>query len=100
MAIKGYNSTGSKLSTSVDEVRIMSEIRRPTQYVFAVFDGLGWLGRKADLNKVHKMWVDGKIDGLYSQASLDRLRVDLSVAARRLGIEPGGDDDPGPSSVV
>lgn len=99
VAIKGYNSTGSKLSTSVDEVRIMADIRRPTQYVFAVFDGLGWLGRKADLRKVFKMWTDGKIDGLYSQASLDEFSVDLRNAARRLGIEPDQDGDPGPFPV-
>jgi hypothetical protein len=96
VAIKGYNSTGSKLSTSVDEVRIMADIRRPTQYVFAVFDGLGWLGRKADLRKVFKMWTDGKIDGLYSQASLAEFSVDLRKAALRLGIEPDQDGDPGP----
>jgi len=48
-AIKGFDSTGSKLTDAVREIAEMHEVRTPGQYVFAVVDGIGWLRRQADL---------------------------------------------------
>lgn len=86
VAVKGYGSTGSKVTTSVDEIRIMSQVRRPTQFVFAVCDGIGWLGRKADLRRIFTMASGGEIDGLYSLATFTEFEEDLLAAARRLGL--------------
>lgn len=86
VAMKGYNSTGSKLSDAVREVETMAAARAPSQYVFAVVDGIGWRNRRADLRRLHGLWERREIDGLYTLAHLDRFDADLRAAARRLGL--------------
>lgn len=88
VAAKGFNSTGSKLSDAVTEVERMAEVRTPTQFVFAAIDGIGWKSRQADLRRVHQLWVDHRIDGLFNLSTLDRFRVELDAAARRLRLLP------------
>lgn len=56
VAAKGFDSTGSKLSDAVREIVEMAEVRRPTQFVMAVIDGIGWGHRKADLRRIHRLW--------------------------------------------
>ncbi len=85
-SVKGFNSTGSKLSDAVREVIQMAEVRLPRQFVFAVFDGIGWLSRQADLKRIYDLRQTNQIDGLYSLARLDECRVDLEQAARRCGL--------------
>lgn len=88
VAMKGYNSTGSKLSDAVREVESMASARAPAQYVFAVVDGIGWRSRKADLRRLHELWDRREIDGLYTLAHLERFETDLRDAAIRLGLLP------------
>jgi len=83
VAAKGFDSTGSKLTDAVREIEEMAEVRLPRQYVFAVIDGIGWHRRKADLKKIHNLWVSEQIDGMYTLASLDQFRADLEAAAHR-----------------
>ncbi|MGQ4514561.1 hypothetical protein [Streptomyces sp. DW26H14] len=83
VAAKGFDSTGSKLTDAVREVKEMAEVRMPRQFIFAVVDGIGWLSRKADLRSLYELWVDRKIDGLYNVASLVHFKRDLEDAARR-----------------
>ncbi|MBF4633475.1 hypothetical protein ITJ38_03555 [Agreia pratensis] len=82
VAAKGFNSTGSKLSDAVREIQEMAAIRKPTQFVMAVIDGIGWKSRVADLRRIHQLWADGEIDGMYTLATLDTFRDDLEEAAR------------------
>jgi len=82
VAAKGFNSTGSKLSDAVREIQEMAAIRKPTQFVMAVIDGIGWKSRVADLRRIHQLWVDGEIDGMYTLATLEAFRDDLEEAAR------------------
>lgn len=82
VAAKGFDSTGSKLTDAVREIQEMAAIRRPNQFVMAVIDGIGWKSRIADLRRIHKLWVDGEIDGMYTLATLDKFRDDLEEAAR------------------
>lgn len=82
VAAKGFDSTGSKLTDAVREIQEMAEIRKPSQYVMAVIDGIGWKSRVADLRRIHQLWVQGEIDGMYTLATLDRFRDDLEEAAR------------------
>lgn len=89
IAMKGFNSTGSKLSDAVREVESMASARAPSQYVFAVVDGIGWRNRQADLRRIHALWDRREIDGLYTLAYLDRFEADLRNAVHRLGILPG-----------
>jgi len=87
VAVKGFNSTGSKLSDAVREIEAMAEARLPTQYVFAVIDGIGWKNRQADLRRIYELWDRRSIDGLFTLAHLDRFEVDLRDAVARVGID-------------
>ena len=82
-AAKGFDSTGSKLADAVREIIQMAEVRAPTQFVFAVVDGIGWHRRQADLRRIYELRERGRIDGLYSLAMLDAFQADLEDAARR-----------------
>ncbi|CAM4374274.1 hypothetical protein MB901379_00481 [Mycobacterium basiliense] len=84
VAAKGFDSTGSKLTDAVREIEEMAEVRLPTQFVFAVIDGIGWKSRQADLKRIHALWANKQIDGMYTLASLDKFRDDLEAAAHRL----------------
>jgi len=86
IALKSNNSTGSKQTDAVREIEEMANKRLPRQFVYAVFDGIGWLSRESDLRKVHDLWARGMIDGLYSLAYLDRLEQGLIDAANILRI--------------
>ena len=85
-AAKGFDSTGSKLTDAVREIEQMAEVRLPTQFVYAVVDGIGWKSRKADLRRIFELREAGQIDGLYTVATLDNFARDLRDAARRLGL--------------
>jgi hypothetical protein len=54
-AIKGFDSTGSKLSDAAGEIERMATVRQPRQFVYAVVDGIGWLSRQADLRRIYTL---------------------------------------------
>ncbi|MGH2663948.1 MAG: hypothetical protein ACRDH8_14320 [Actinomycetota bacterium] len=83
-AIKGFDSTGSKLTDAAQEIARMADIRLPKQFVFAVIDGVGWLRRQADLKRIYGLLEKNSIDGLYSISQLGDFRTDLRDAALRL----------------
>lgn len=82
VAAKGFDSTGSKLTDAVREIEEMAEVRLPRQLVLAVIDGIGWKSRQADLRRIHQLWVNRQIDGMYTLVTLDRFRADLTEFAR------------------
>jgi hypothetical protein len=86
VAAKGFDSTGSKLTDAVREVERMVDVRLSRQYVMAVVDGIGWKSRAADLRRIHELWVNGEINGLYTLVTLDSFREDLEDAARLRGL--------------
>lgn len=83
---KAFDSTGSKLSDALREVEEMAQTRLPRQYVFAAIDGIGWKGRESDLKKIHQLWVDQRIDGIYSASTMDDFKARLIDAGKRLGL--------------
>lgn len=87
VGMKGFNSTGSKLSDAVVEIEKMANVRQARQFVFAVIDGIGWLSRQADLKKIYSLWEKKQIDGLYTLQTLEQFEKDLSDAALRLNIK-------------
>lgn len=89
-AAKGFDSTGSKLGDAVREIMDMANVRKPTQFVLAVVDGIGWYRRRADLERIYRLSERQEIDGLYSLAMLDQFRVDVDQAAklRNIGRTP------------
>ncbi|MGW0453600.1 hypothetical protein [Gordonia sputi] len=82
VAAKGFDSTGSKLTDAVREIEEMAEVRLPRQVVLAVIDGIGWKSRQSDLRRIHQLWADRQIDGMYTLATLDTFRDDLAEFAR------------------
>lgn len=86
VAAKAFDSTGSKLTDAVREVEEMADVRKPSQFVMAVIDGIGWLSRANDLRKIHALWVSGQIDGMYTLTTLGDFRSDLEHAARLRGL--------------
>jgi hypothetical protein len=48
----------------------------------AAIDGVGWLSRANDLRKIHTLWTNGEIDGMYTVSTFDRFKADLADAAR------------------
>lgn len=85
-AAKGFDSTGSKLSDAVREVERMAQVRRPTQYVYVIVDGVGWRRRQSDLKRLWTLFERGEIDGLYTMSHLDDFKAAIEAASRRLGI--------------
>ena len=64
------------------EIEEMAEVRLPRQVVLAVIDGIGWKSRQSDLRRIHQLWADRQIDGMYTLATLDTFRDDLAEFAR------------------
>lgn len=83
VGVKGFDSTGSKLTAAVDEVRRMADVRLPTQFIYVIVDGVGWHGRKGDLGRLVDMTQNGEIDGMFSQAALHVFSDQLRNAAVR-----------------
>lgn len=86
VAIKGFDSTGSKLTDAAREVKEMASVRRADQFVFVVADGMGWLSRQADLRRILALATDGSISGVFTKRTLDDLMVSLTKAARIHGM--------------
>jgi hypothetical protein len=86
VAVKGFDSTGSKLTDARREIEEMAKVRLPTQFIFAVVDGQGWIRRQNDLRSIHRLWAEKRIDGLYNRASLGSFEGSLRDAARRLDL--------------
>lgn len=86
VAVKGFESTGSKLTDAMREIEEMAKVRKPAQYIFAIVDGNGWHRRMNDLRSIHALWARNEIDGLYNRASLSDFDSALQLAARRLGL--------------
>jgi len=86
VAVKGFDSTGSKLTDARREIEEMAKVRKPTQFIFAIVDGNGWHRRMSDLRRIHELWQNSEIDGLYNRASLRDFDAALQLAARRVGL--------------
>lgn len=85
---KGFDSTGSKLTAAVSEITEMVDVHRPHQYLMAVVDGIGWLGRMGDFRRMWDHYEQRRIEGLYTLRDLDQFRSDLEAAARRARLLP------------
>lgn len=86
VAVKGFDSTGSKLSDATREIEQMVEVRTARQFIFAVVDGQGWMRRQGDLRRIHNLWERNLIDGLYTRRQLNAFEIALKDAARRVGL--------------
>ncbi|MFJ2470514.1 hypothetical protein [Glutamicibacter sp. NPDC087583] len=83
---KAFDSTGSKLTDAVREVEEMAQTRLPTQFVYAAVDGIGWKGRQSDFRRLHALWAESRIDGVYSASTMPEFKDELVKACQRLGL--------------
>jgi hypothetical protein len=86
VAVKGFDSTGSKLTDAAREIEQMVEAKTPRQYIFAVVDGQGWVRRKEDLRRIHARWENQLVEGVFPRGQLDAFGAALHDAAKRLGL--------------
>lgn len=86
VAVKGFDSTGSKLSDATREIEQMVEVKTARQFIFAIVDGQGWMRRQGDLRRIHDLWERKVIDGLYTRGQLDAFEAALKDAAGRVGL--------------
>lgn len=86
VAVKGFDSTGSKLTDATREIEQMVEVKTARQFVFAVVDGQGWVRRQGDLRRIHALWAKQLIDGLYTRGQLDAFGTALEQAAKRVDL--------------
>jgi hypothetical protein len=84
VAVKGFDSTGSKLSDAAREIEQMVEVKTARQFIFAVVDGQGWVRRQGDLRRIHDLWARQLIDGMYTRGQLEDFRAALADACRRV----------------
>ena len=81
--VKGFDSTGSKLTAAYDEIKNVANVRLPGQYIFAVVDGVGWLGRAGDLGRLVDMVRRREIDGMFTLKEFAVFKAALRDAAIR-----------------
>ncbi|MDP8908561.1 MAG: hypothetical protein M3N47_05475 [Chloroflexota bacterium] len=86
VGVKAFDSTGSKLSDAAREIEEMVAVKTARQFVFAVVDGQGWLRRQSDLRRIHNLWADRLIDGLFTKSQLRDFEEALRQGAKRLGL--------------
>ena len=75
-----YVATLSRLTEHVDPTNPTAE----TTAIKMAADSL--LRRAGNLRKIHTLWANGEIDGMYTVSTLDRLKADLEATARYKGL--------------
>ncbi|HET9592501.1 MAG TPA: DpnII family type II restriction endonuclease, partial [Solirubrobacterales bacterium] len=88
VGVKGFDSTGSKLTDARREIEEMVKVKTSNQFIFAIVDGQGWIRRQNDLRQIHALWVRREIDGLFNQHSLPEFEISLRAAGRRVDLLP------------
>jgi hypothetical protein len=61
------------LTNAVREVETMAEVRDTNQLIYAIVEEIGWLSRRVDLRRIHELWTQHAINGMFpSRATLRR----------------------------
>ena len=77
---KGFEATGSKLTDLLGDIEKILQAKKHHMYFFVVTDGQGWHTRASDLRSLVKNQNRGRIDMIYTLATLP----DLDVALRHI----------------
>lgn len=88
IAVKSFGSTGSKQSDAAREFEELVAVRAPHQFAYAFCDGIGWLGRQADLRRILALSESRQLDGVFNLSMAAQFRITLEEAARRRGLLP------------
>lgn len=84
--VKAYGATGSKQTDVLGDVaRVIAEKRSDTDFLL-VTDGVTWLDRQSDLQKLIDMQNTGAILRIYTRAMVAQLESDLLELKRDHGL--------------
>ena len=76
--VKAYEATGSKQTDVLGDILKIIRVKPQDVKFYLVTDGIGWLRRESDLVKIVEYYNEGKIDGIFTIATLPKLRNELS----------------------
>ena len=60
----------------------VANARLPDQFVVAVVDGIGWLRRRSDLQRIYDLRQEQRINGLYTLGQISYFKKDLEEALK------------------
>lgn len=84
--VKAYGATGSKQSDVIGDIeKIIKEKRRDT-YFLLVTDGITWISRMSDFERLIKFQNEGDIYRIYTQKMELELAADLLQLKKELGL--------------
>lgn len=83
---KGYGATGSKMTDVVGDVNRIIDAKRPDTPFMLVTDGITWMRRLADLNKLVQLQNGGQITRIYTTKMAAQFKQDLETLKAELKI--------------
>ncbi|MEN0050713.1 MAG: DpnII family type II restriction endonuclease [Bacteroidota bacterium] len=84
--VKAYGATGSKQSDVIGDVQKIIKEKRSDTYFFLVTDGVTWMARMRDFERLIEYQNLGDIYRIYTQQMRDDLLSDLKQIKQELGI--------------
>ncbi|WP_425391261.1 DpnII family type II restriction endonuclease [Ekhidna sp.] len=84
--VKAYGATGSKQSDVIGDVQKIIKEKRSDTYFFLVTDGVTWMARMRDFERLIEYQNLGDIYRIYTQQMRDDLLSDLKQIKKELGI--------------
>lgn len=83
---KGYGATGSKMTDVVGDVNRIIDAKRPDTPFMLVTDGITWMRRLSDLNKLVQLQNGGQITRIYTTKMAAQFKADLETLKAELKI--------------
>lgn len=83
---KGYGATGSKMTDVVGDVNNIIAAKRPDTPFMLVTDGITWMRRLSDLNKLVQLQNGGQITRIYTTKMAAQFKEDLETLKAELKI--------------
>lgn len=77
--VKGYGATGSKMTDIIGDLNTIIRERRHDTILLFLTDGITWLRRLSDLEKIVAMQNQGKIARIYTTKMTHQLSQDLEA---------------------
>ncbi len=84
--VKAYGATGSKQSDVIGDIQKIIKEKRSDTYFFLVTDGVTWMARMRDFERLIEYQNLGDIYRIYTQQMRDDLLSDLKQIKQELGI--------------
>jgi DpnII restriction endonuclease len=83
---KGYGATGSKMTDVVGDVNNIIAAKRPDTPFMLITDGITWMRRLSDLNKLVQLQNGGQITRIYTTKMAAQFKEDLVTLKAELKI--------------